>query len=85
MNKIVCKIQPFDLTQTVYIYKDKTIKSIKIPTNNFCEQVVNLTRAEQINFVSFKGHKKYSKGLKDQIKKYEKTHYCSDKIDIEII
>ena len=85
MNEIVCKIQPFDLTQTVYIYKDGGVKSIKIPTNEFCEQIIGLTRAEQIDHVSFKGHKKYSKGIKDQIKKYEKAHYCSDDIKIEII
>lgn len=85
MNELVCKIQPFDLTQTVYIYKDGGVKSIKIPTNEFCEQIIGLTRAEQIDHVSFKGHKKYSKGIKDQIKKYEKTYYQSDKIDIEIL
>lgn len=85
MDELVCKIQPFDLTQTVYIYKDGGVKSIKIPTNEFCEQIISLVRAEQINRVFFKGHKKYSKGIKDQIKKYEKAHYCSDKIDIEII
>lgn len=85
MDKLICKIQPFDLTQTVYIYKNGRVKSIRIPTNEFCEQIVSLTKAEQINCVFFKGHKKYSKGIKDQIKKYEKTHYCSDKIQIKLI
>lgn len=85
MNEIVCKIQPFDLTQTVYIYKGGGVKSIKIPTNEFCEQIVSLARAEQIDRVFFRSHKKYSKGIKDQIKKYEKTYYQSDKIDIEIL
>lgn len=85
MDELVCKIQPFDLTQTVYIYKGSGVKSIKIPTNEFCEQIISLARVEQINRVFFKGHKKYSKGIKDQIKKYEKAHYCSDNIKIEII
>ena len=84
MDKLVCKIQPFDLTQTVYIYKDCGVKSIKIPTNEFCELITNLARTEQINHISFKGYKEYYKGIKDQIKKYEKTYYQSDKIDIEI-
>ena len=50
----------------------------------FCELITNLARTEQINHISFKGYKEYSKGIKDQIKKYEKTYYQSDKIDIEI-
>lgn len=86
MKELVCKYQPFDLTQTVSIYEDGKIKSnIKIETGNFNEQILKIIRAEQINCIYFKGHKKFSQGIKDQIKRYEKAHYCSDKLIIKII
>lgn len=86
MKNIICSIQPFDLNQTIYIFEDnKEIKSMKVPTTEFQYTILDLWRKDGITDVTFKGHKKYSEGIKHNIKKLEKIKYVSDIINIKVI
>lgn len=86
MKNAICSIQPFDLNQTIHIFKDnKEIKSIKVPTTDFQYAILDLWRKDGITDVTFKGHKKYSEGIKYSIKKIEKIKYVSDVINIKVI
>ena len=87
MKELVCKIQPFDATQTFTLYENGVVKSnTKVPMDSFfAERVFTLAAGECVDCVYFKGHKKYSHGIVNQIKNYEKTHYHSNKLKIAII
>lgn len=87
MNKnIICSLQPFDLNQTIHIFENgKQIKSMKVPTTEFQYAILDLWRKDGIADVTFKGHKKYSEGIKHNIKKLEKIKYVSDMINIKVI
>lgn len=88
MKQLVCNIKPFDNTQTIYLIEDKKVlKNFKINTSSFNEKIISLGRDSslEIDKIVFKGHKKYSLGIKDQIKKIEKSKYLSNNLTIEVI
>lgn len=84
MKQIVCAMQPFDAKQIIYIYdgNKQTIK--KIPMSTFCDEIIVIAREQEIDTITFKGHNKFSQGIKDTIKKIEKTKYCANNLNITI-
>ena len=83
MKELVCKIQPFDLMQTVFLVEDKKQKqAFKIPTKDFSKACYNLYSTNSADRINIKGHKKYALGLKDQIEKIAKKAYKESTIEI---
>ena len=41
-------------------------------------------KSDEIDTITFKGHNKFSQGIKDTIKKIEKTKYCANNLNITI-
>lgn len=83
MKEIVCKIQPFDLMQTVFLMEDgKQKQAYKIPTKDFVAKCYELYSVCQVDRINIKGHKKYALGLKNQLEKIAKEAYKENNIEI---
>lgn len=83
MKELICKIQPFDLTQTVFLMEDnKKKQAFKIPTKDFSKVCYSLYSTNSADRINIKGHKKYALGLKDQIEKIAKEAYKENTIEI---
>lgn len=83
MKEIVCNIQPFDLTQTIYVIEDKKPVYIsKVETKDFVNNAFSLWSSWGADLIRLIGHKKYALGLKQQIEKVAKTAYRNNEIKI---
>ena len=81
MKELVCKIQPFDLMQTVFLVEDKKQKQVfKIKTADFAKECYSLWSTHEADRVNIKGHRKFSMGLKDKIEKIAKEAYSQSNI-----
>lgn len=85
MKELVCKIQPFDLTQTVFLLEDKKQKQVfKVKTTDFAKECYTLWSTYSVDRINIKGHKKFSMGLKDNIEKIAKGAYSKSNIEVII-
>lgn len=83
MKELVCKLQPFDLMQTVFVIEDNKQKNvIKIPTKEFVDRCFNLWSEYKVDQIKLKGHKKYAMGLKAQLEKTAKIAYSENNIKV---
>ena len=73
MNKILLvNIKPFTFTQTVSIFEDgNEIRTIIVPMNKIEEEILILTKKDNISEVNIVGPKVYTKGIKKKIEKAE--------------
>lgn len=85
MKELVCKIQPFDLTQIVFLVEDNKEKQVfKIKTADFAKECYQLWSTYMVDIINIKGHRKFSMGLKDKIEKIAKEAYSKSGIKIII-
>ena len=66
MNKILLvNIKPFTFTQTVSIFENgNEIRTIIVPMNKIEEEILILTKKDNISEVNIVGPKVYTKGIK---------------------
>ena len=69
MNKILLvNIKPFTFTQTVSIFEDgNEVRTIIVPMNKIEEEILILTKKDNISEVNIVGPKVYTKGIKKKI------------------
>lgn len=83
MKEIVCKIQPFDLMQTVFLMENgKQKQAYKVPTKDFVKECYQLYSVNQADRINIKGHKKYAQGLKVQLEKTAKEAYSQNTLEV---
>lgn len=83
MKELVCKIQPFDLMQTIFLMEDgKQKQAFKVETTNFVNECFSLWSSLNADRINLKSHKKFSIGLKKKLEKTAKAAYSGNKIEI---
>ena len=87
MNKILLvNIKPFTFTQTVSIFEDgNEIRTIIVPMNKIEEEILILTKKDNISEVNLIGPKVYTKGIQKKIEKAELKTYNKNILDIKLI
>ena len=87
MNKILLvNIKPFTFTQTVSIFEDgNEIRTIIVPMNKIEEEILVLTKKDNISEVNIVGPKVYTKGIKKKIEKVEFKTYNKNMLNIKLI
>ena len=87
MNKILLvNIKPFTFTQTLSIFEDgNEIRTIIVPMNKIEEEILILTKKDNISEVNIVGPKVYTKGIKKKIEKAELKTYNKNMLNIKLI
>ena len=87
MNKILLvNIKPFTFTQTVSIFEDgNEIRTIIVPMNKIEEEILILTKKDNILEVNIVGPKINTKGIKKKIEKAELKTYNKNMLNIKLI
>ena len=87
MNKILLvNIKPFTFTQTISIFEDgNEVRTIIVPMNKIEEEILILTKKDNITKVNIDETKVYTKGIKKKIEKAELKTYNKNMLDIKLI
>ena len=87
MNKILLvNIKPFTFTQTISIFEDGNEVGTKmVPMNKIEEEILILTKKDNISEVNIVGPKVYTKGIKKKIEKTELKTYNKNMLNIKLI
>ena len=87
MNKILLvNIKPFTFTQTISIFEDgNEIRTIIVPMNKIEEEILILTKKDNISEVNIVGPKVYTKGIQKKIEKAELKTYNKNMLNIKLI
>ena len=87
MNKILLvNIKPFTFTQTVSIFEDgNEVGTMIVPMNKIEEEILILTKNDNISEVNIVGPKVYTKGIKKKIEKAEFKTYNKNMLNIKLI
>ena len=87
MNKILLvNIKPFTFTQTVSIFEDgNEVETMAVPMNKIEEEILILTKHNDISEVNLIGPKVYTKGIQKKIEKAELKTYNKNILDIKLI
>ena len=86
MEKIVCSIKPFTLTQMVYVYNENgLLEGAPSTIDNLGNTIMALANKYNIQKVDLTGPKMFLNGISKKIKKEEFTKYSNNTLDIHII
>lgn len=84
--KIIGVLNPFDLIQTFYVYKDgEQIDIMQGKMKDVSEIIFTLSQKHNINQIDLSGPKVYVKGIVKKIKKQEMQKYSKDTLKFNFI
>ena len=86
MNTIFCNLQPFDMTQYIYIIDEqgKPMHNFNCSFDDMIEIIPTLCQNNNIDTVYLFGITDYAMGLKDKILNYCKTNYNYKDLNLTI-
>ena len=84
MNKILLvNIKPFTFTQTISIFEDgNEVGTMIVPMNKIEEEILILTKNDNISEINIVGPKVYTKGIKKKIEKVELKTYNKNMLNV---
>ena len=87
MDKILLvNIKPFTFTQIISIFEDgDEVETMAVPMNKIEEEILILTKHNDISEVNLIGPKIYTKGIQKKIEKAELKTYNKNMLDIKLI
>lgn len=87
MNKVLLvNIKPFTFTQVISIFEDgNEVETMAVPMNKIEEEILILTKHNDISEVNLVGPKIYTKGIQKKIEKAELKTYNKNMLDIKLI
>ena len=88
MKKIIGRLKPFQMEQTLMVYEDgNKIDIVKTTMANLHQDLFQLMDKHQVYRLDLVGPKKYSKGIANQIYKVceIENKFNLDKIEINVI
>lgn len=87
MDKVLLvNIKPFTFTQIISIFEDgNEVETIAVPMNKIEEEILILTKHNDISEVNLIGPKVYTKGIQKKIEKAELKTYNKNILDIKLI
>lgn len=87
MDKVLLvNIKPFTFTQIISIFEDgNEVETMAVPMNKIEEEILILTKHNDISEVNLVGPKIYTKGIQKKIEKAELKTYNKNMLDIKLI
>ena len=87
MDKVLLvNIKPFTFTQIISIFEDgNKVETMAVPMNKIEEEILILTKHNDISEVNLIGPKVYTKGIQKKIEKAELKTYNKNILDIKLI
>ena len=87
MDKVLLvNIKPFTFTQIISIFEDgNEVETMAVPMNKIEEEILILTKHNDISEVNLIGPKVYTKGIKKKIEKEELKTYNNNMLYIKLI
>ena len=87
MDKVLLvNIKPFTFTQIISIFEDgNEVETMAVPMNKIEEEILILTKHNDISEVNLIGPKVYIKGIQKKIEKAELKTYNKNILDIKLI
>lgn len=87
MDKVLLvNIKPFTFTQIISIFEDgNEVETMAVPMNKIEEEILILTKHNDISEVNLIGPKVYTKGIQKKIEKAELKTYNKNILDIKLI
>ena len=87
MDKVLLvNIKPFTFTQIISIFEDgNEVETMAVPMNKIEEEILILTKHNDISEVYLIGPKVYTKGIQKKIEKAELKTYNKNILDIKLI
>lgn len=87
MDKVLLvNIKPFTFTQIISIFEDgNEVETMAVPMNKIEEEILILTKHNDISEVNLVGPKVYTKGIQKKIEKAELKTYNKNMLDIKLI
>ena len=87
MDKVLLvNIKPFTFTQMISIFEDgNEVETMAVPMNKIEEEILILTKHNDISEVNLVGPKVYTKGIQKKIEKAELKTYNKNMLDIKLI
>lgn len=87
MDKVLLvNIKPFTFTQIISIFEDgNEVETMAVPMNKIEEEILILTKHNDISEVNLVGPKVYTKGIQRKIEKAELKTYNKNMLDIKLI
>jgi len=84
MKKIIVKVQPFTMQQTVFAYEDgNKIDAIETNFDNFCESILFLSEKYNITEVELLGIANFSQWIGEKLVKAELEKYNKNTLQIK--
>lgn len=87
MDKVLLvNIKPFTFTQIISIFEDgNEVETMAVPMNKIEEEILILTKHNDISEVNLIGPKVYTKGIQKKIEKAELKTYNKNMLNIKLI